>query len=89
MAPGDRGLKWEGQVLGDRDMAIYILPGGFSSSPTHSLTHDHFFHNQEAFSSFLSFPMHLTIHSMTLSLHSPYIQVAAILNGIRCRTIPL
>lgn len=49
MAPGDRGLKWEGQVLGDRDMTIYFLPGGFSSSLTHPLTHDHFFHNQEVF----------------------------------------
>lgn len=38
MAPGDRGLKWEGQVLGDRDMATYTLSGGLSSSLTHTLT---------------------------------------------------
>lgn len=27
MAPGDRGLKWEGQVLGDKDMTTSTLPG--------------------------------------------------------------
>lgn len=76
MAPGDRGLKWEGQVLGDRDMATYTLPGGLPSSLIHSLTS--LFPQPEGFFFLflISFPMHLNLHSTMLSSpSSPYMLV--------------